>query len=93
MPKMLVTDEMIVAINEVLDSEGSIIRLRRSRDTDSVRISLVIDPYLPSDAWGTESYQLEPNKEFYTMLENRLRWFGISVVHYNNTKSCFWAYE
>jgi hypothetical protein len=90
---MIIEQEMLDEFNQILESEGSVIRLKKSPETESVRIGLPDDKYLPTDQWGTESYQLMVTDEFLHKLSNFFSENGAMTIHFNNTRSTFWCYD
>jgi hypothetical protein len=77
--------DLVDAFNTNLKEEGSILRL--IPEINAVRIGLVEEKYL-----NMEHQIINPTKEFYNELNNFFLNVGLKI-QYNNTGSCFWAYE
>lgn len=81
---MKITQEMLNEFNNLMELEGSVIRLK----TDD-RIFDTINIKLPEDK-NVYSFILNPTDEWYNKLENFFKQKGIPELKYNNTGSCFW---
>lgn len=77
-------ERIVEKFNEMLEGEGSFIRLQLdTRVYGTVDIKMIESPYV-------DSYVLNLSNAFYEKLESFLRdEFGIEQIGYNNTKSCF----
>ena len=79
----LITKEMVCEFNEILETEGSIIRLYINGERGTVDIGFMNDPYI-------KSFVLNPDNKFYEKLKKFFATKGFHDLSFNNTGSCFW---
>jgi hypothetical protein len=82
--KTNITQEMLNEFNDAMKVNGSIIRLKFSKS-----MSHVVD-IVPNSMCFIDSFIINPDKQFYKMMEEYFKEKGIEKLSYNNTGGCFW---
>ena len=87
---MKITDNMVKEFNNLLSDFGCIFKLELSKDINN-KSGIPIYKIVPTNNFFVKSTMIEPNRQFYVLLEDFfIKKYNVEL-RYDKTRTMFWS--